>query len=45
MHSVEVDKIVLPERLSEWISEQGEVFEVTEITSQDRNLQLIVEQT
>ena len=40
--SVEVDKIVFPERFSERISEQSEVLEVTEISTLDWNLQRTV---
>ena len=35
---------VLPERISEGISEQSEVIKVTEISSQGRNLQRAVDQ-
>ena len=44
MDRVEVDKIVLPGRFSDRISELCEVIEVTETSSQDWNLQRTVKQ-
>ena len=40
----EVDKSVVPERISERICEQSGIINVTKTSSQDRNLQRTVEQ-